>query len=193
MSIKPVAQKAQAVFVIIVDGERMYFDSQQEADDFQRNPMVQAALTELTESTGATADLADFLFENKDAIADCFGAGKARKLSRKERGELERALKALVALANPDLAFLATHAETVKSSFKFEAKRMSDDDRKLLVKGAIVTLVNNTNVSDWINTNIEALKEAFNAGIEKRVISDGLVEYRERMAAEKEAKRLAAA
>lgn len=189
---KVIAQKAQAVFAIVVDGERMYFDSQQEADDFQRNPLVKEALTNLTTETGASPELADFLFENKDAIADCFQAGKARKLSRKERGELERALKALVALGNPALAFLATHAETIKSSFKFEAKRMSEDDRKLLAKEAIVALINNTNVSTWVNSHIEELKEAFAAGMEKRVISDGLKEYQERVAAEREAKRIAA-
>lgn len=177
---------------VIVDGKVVKFETQQECDDYQRNPLVIVALNEMVASKGGSAELATYLFDNKAELQSCLAAGKARKRTAAETAALTKALKNVVASGNPDFQFIIDNADSIRSSHKFEAPRMSEDARFELAKSAIAKFVDNADASGWIIANISEIKDAWNTG---RVLpgGDGLRAYQEEQATKREAKKAAAA
>jgi hypothetical protein len=68
---------------------------------------------------------------------------------------------------------------------------MDETEKAVAARNSLIALTNNEELTDWILANKDALLLAFEAGVEKRVISpkaaEGLAAYRAKKAAEKAA------
>ena len=167
------------------------FDTKAEALDFLRKPKVMGALVALT---AGNEELADFLFEQREGLAAAFETGIIRRVSKSEYNKLDKALEALAKIEDmPALKFLQENAVAVRESFRWPTvKRLSPEEKAEAAKAQIITLTEgNAELADWIVENKDGLLEAFEAGKEKRQVSDkaqtALAEYRARKAAEKAA------
>jgi dsDNA-binding SOS-regulon protein len=167
------------------------FDTKAEALDFLRKPKVMGALVALT---AGNEELADFLFEQREGLAAAFETGIIRRVSKSEYNKLDKALEALAKIEDmPALKFLQEHAVVVRESFRWPTvKRLSPEEKAEAAKAQIITLTEgNAELADWIVENKDGLLEAFEAGKEKRQVSDkaqtALAEYRAKKAAEKAA------
>lgn len=152
------------------DGQKHVFDTQSEAKDFLRNPLVLNALKKLSKD----ADTATWLLNQKDNILESVEAGKVRRVSKAERKELEKALE------NTKSGFLFDNMQAVLDSFKWPAvsrpKDQTDEQRKEAQHGEAINALNSITgddeeMSNWIITNIEALKMAYETGKEAREVS----------------------
>ena len=167
------------------------FDTKAEALDFLRKPKVMSALVALTANN---EELADFLFEQREGLAAAFETGIIRRVTKAEHNKLDKALEALLKIEdNKDLKFLQENAAVVKESFRWPTvKRLSPEEKAEAAKAQIITITEgNAELADWIVENKDGLLEAFEAGKEKRQVSDkaksALEEYRAKKAAEKAA------
>ena len=173
------------------------FDTRAEAADFIRLPQVRAALNQIN---GNNTKLTEFLIEHQEAIEMAFEAGTLRRVTKSERNQLTKALEEVKALAvdNPKLKFLETHAASLVETFRWPTvKRMTDEEKATAARNTLLAATDDEGVVTWILSNKTAVLEAFKAGVVKREVSskaaEALAAYRAKKAAEKAAAEEAAA
>ncbi len=171
------------------------FDTRPEAADFIRRPLIKEALLGIT---GMTQEIANALVEHQETVEVAFESGTIRRVTKAEHGKLQKALEAVAArveAGDKELAFLAEVAGDIRSSFKYETvKRLSDEEKAFAANNTLRTIPGvDEEVAKFLVSNREALKEAFNAGVPKREVSEkamsGLAAYQAEQAQKKEARR----
>jgi hypothetical protein len=176
----------------IVDGK--IFATKAEAEEFVRGPKVKEALMILT---GKNVDLSTWLIEKKDEILENYESGKIKRVTKQERKALGKALTAAVDL--PACKFLADNFDAIVDSFRWPSvKRGTAEEQAEQIRTNFADLAEgNEEMVKWLLTNKEQLLAAYEAGKEKRQVSEkaaaGLAAYREKKAAEKAAAEKAAA
>ena len=152
------------------------FATKQEAIDHVRIPLIEAALNKLTQKNG---DLVRWLVEKKDSIVEGFNAGKVQRVTKAERKALEKALFVVREMNHPGLVFISENVAAIVDSFKWPLRaRMSQEDQAAAVKQAFVDLTTddagngNDELVEWILANKDAILEAYEAGVEKRAVSE---------------------
>lgn len=152
------------------DGQKHVFDTQSEAKDFLRNPLVLGTLKQVCKD----ADTAAWLLEQREAILDALEAGKVRRVTKQERKDLEKALGAIKS------GFLADNAQAILDSFKWPAvsrpKDQTDEQRKEALHDEIICALNSltdddAKMSEWILSSADALRAAYDTGKEVREVS----------------------
>jgi len=173
----------------IIDGK--IFDTNAEAQDYVRRPKIKTALLAVTANK---AELADWLLENRESVEMAFEAGTIKRVTKSEKKKLEKACEALKELPHdPKTAFLIDNLDAVKESFRWPSvTRMSDEEKVVAAKKVLLDASEGDEaLAAWIIENKEAVLAAYQAGIEKRVVSEkaseGLAAYRAKRAAEKAA------
>lgn len=207
-SIYPLHRKANIMAQVTIsnkvalqleDGTVKLFDSKREAEDYVRKPLVVAALKKLE---GVDAELADWLFEQRDSVAEVFEAAKVKRVSKSDKAALEAAIKlAVETLDKGDMTekkarFLIENADQIVNSFRWPAvKRGTEEEQAAQVQAAALDLCGGeegAELASFIVANKDAILSAFEQGVVKRQVSEkaaaGLAAYRERMAAAKAAK-----
>lgn len=147
-----------------------------EAVDALRIPQVQAALKVVA---GGNADLAKFLETNEDEILKAFEAGVVARVTKAEKKKLAAALAAMMEVVNPKMRFLQDNMQAIQDSFRWPAvKRMNEAEKAQATLDALTKLAD-ANAAAWIVANAAQIKNAYNAGIEKRAAppSGGLEAY----------------
>jgi len=179
----------------IIDGQ--IFDTNAEAQDYVRRPKIMVALTAVA---GGKADLATWLLEHRETVEMAFEVGTIRRVTKSEKKKLEKALEALKEIPHdPKLAFVLDNLDAIKQSFRWPSvERMKEEEKLALARKTLVEASEgNTELADWVLANKEAVLSAYQAGIEKRVVSEkaseGLAAYRAKKAAEKAEKAAAEA
>ena len=165
-------------------------DTKALAIDHMRAPLIKAELMKLT---GNKEDLATWLVDNRELVADAFGAGTIKRVTKSEKKKLHNALEAIVAADNKDFAFIADNAAAIEETFRWPTvKRMDDDEKSAAAQEAINAEADNPELAAWAVENKDAILEAFDAGKVKREVSpkamEALAAYREKTRLEKEAK-----
>lgn len=163
------------------------FATKTEAQDYLRRPKILEALEKLTEGN---SELSAFIIDSEDAIRDAFDTGTIRRVTKAEQKKLEKAVEALKALENApkDLAFLVDNATAVLESFRWpKVQRMKPEEKTLAAKNTLLALTDgNDDLCNWIIANQEAVLAAYEAGKEKRQVSEkattALAAYREAQA-----------
>jgi hypothetical protein len=169
-----------------------FFDSKAEALEFIRVPKIKAALAPLTDNN---AELMEWLIANQDEVTNAFNVGTIRRVSKKERANLEAGFKALADnhQGDKEYAFLIDNAAAIVASFKWPTeKRMSPEEKAVESKKQLLSLTEgNEDLSNWIVANSEGVLAAYEEGKEKRQVSEkatnALAEWRAKKAAEKAA------
>lgn len=169
------------------------FSTKQEALDYVRKPKIKAALMQFA----TNEELADWLNANSDEISSCFETGTIKRVSKRDRKNLEAALNAAITADGTE--FLKEHKETILDSFRWPSvKRLTEEEKAAAINTNVMAVTeNNAELTAWIVENKAKIMDAFDAGIVKQEIPEsaknGLAEYRARKAAEKAAKEAAAA
>ena len=170
----------------VVDGK--IFASKAEANDYIRKPLIKAALMVLT---GNNAELADWIIENREELDGAYVAGTVARVTKAERKELAKALKAVEGVAGAE--FINTNAEAILTSFKWPTKpRVKPEEKEAAITAAFMDITDgNTELVNWLITNKAGLDAAFSAGITKREAPVGgqeaLAQWRAERQAAKEA------
>jgi len=181
--VKPVFQAADGTL----------FNTKAEAVDHGRAPKIRAALMT---ATAGNEELSDWLLEKKEELAQIFGTGTVKRVTKSERNKLTKALEAVVEQHKdePKFAFLVAHYEDVAKSFKWPGqKRLDADEKAAAIKELLVEMLGPDNVeaADWVAQNAATIEAAFEAGKVKREVSpqakEGLALHRAKVKAEKEA------
>ena len=166
------------------------FDSKAEAINYIRKPKVEEALNALP---GITAELKDWLLENQEQVEVAFETGTIKRVTKSESAQLAKALAAIVEANDPKFAFVSKNAISIQDSFRWPSvKRLTDEEKIISAKASLyATTDEDEGLVTWILDNKVQILEAFQAGIEKRVVSakatEALAAYREKMAAAKAA------
>jgi hypothetical protein len=175
------------------------FDSKAEAMEYLRKPKVMAELLKLT---NGQSDLAELLYENKEAIESAFDTGTIRRVTKAERKKIRNAFEALPEELPKAAEFLREKVmyqgaevsimEQLIDSFSWpKQRRLNDEEKTVALSDSLKTLNISADVAEWIKSVREDLLTAYEAGVEKRTISqkavDGLAAYRAKMAALKAA------
>ena len=151
--------------------------SAKEAAEVKRQPMVKTALDMLTQGN---ADLVSWLLDNKGQILGAFGAGTVRRVTKQERKALQKALDYIVEVMknDPKAKFVVEHAVAISETFKWpNQKRVAPEDKANAIKEAFLDITEgNAELSDWLVANEAALEEAYNAGVEKRQVSQATLD-----------------
>lgn len=164
------------------------FDTKAEALDFIRRPKIEAALNVLTENN---KELTTWLLDNQDVVERASEAGVISRVTKAERGQLRKALDAIIAVENKHFEFVQKNADAIVDSFAWPAvKRMDDAEKATLARNTIVAASEgNEELATWVVANKAAILAAYEAGIEKRPVSpkasEGLQAWRDKMAAQK--------
>ena len=181
--------------VFVVDGKQ--FDTKAEAVDYQRRPKIRTALLAVT---AGKAELTDWLIENRESVEIAFETGTIRRVTKSEKKKLEKAIDEMRKIPHdPKIAFILDNLDAVKDSFRWPSvNRMTDEQKAVAAKKSLVEATEGReDLADWILSNKDAILAAYEAGVEKRVVSDkateGLAAYRAKKAAEKLAKEAAKA
>jgi hypothetical protein len=165
----------------MVDGR--VFATKALAEEYLRGPEVLEALGKLA----GNADSAQWLFDNEAAIMATYKAGKIRRVSSKERKELEDAL------AKIESGFLAVHRDAILSSFRWPTVSRVTDPASAVGEAFLELCDGNGDLADWLIANQEVLVATYDTGKVKREVSPKAIEalalYREQ---QKAAKALAA-
>jgi hypothetical protein len=177
----------------MVDGK--FFATKAEANDFVARPKKVAALNKIK---GSNTELVGFLIDHQDDLEGAFESGKSRRVLKTERNKLSRALKYIADTLKDDhrAAMVLDNVEQIAASFKWPAvKKMEEAEQAATVNTSILAIVDgNQEVATWVIANKDAILEGFEAGVEKRVVSEktmnALAAAREKLAAAK-AERLA--
>lgn len=184
------------VIVRGADGSVHVFSSKREAEDFLRKPQVQAALDGITKGN---APLTAFILDNKEDILDCLDTGTVRRVTKLERGQLQKALEYAAKLEDKKLSFLVEHADAIVATFKWPNQtRLTGEAKEAAQLESLTELAEgNRDVAMFIVDHIDAIKDAYEAGRVKREVNakaaEGLAAYRAKKAAEKAAKEAAEA
>jgi hypothetical protein len=168
------------------------FDTRAEALNHMRRPEQLKVLTPLC----GQEKLAEWLIDKSEDIEAAFESGTVRRVKNSERKKLDKALEAVVKLfgeGNRDLSFLADNAEAAGNSFRWPSvKRLTDAEKAIAANDALMILTeNNADLVAWIIEKKEDILAGYQAGVEKRQISEkaltGLANFRAKKAAEKAA------
>jgi len=121
--------------------------------------------------SGGEESMAEWLFDNKDAVLDAFDSATIRQVSPKLRAKVAKALAEVIAESGN--ALLAKHEEDLASTWKLaNQKRVSEEDKPAVIRAALAMVAGgDEDVADWIFANQEAIEEALNP---KRPINSGL-------------------
>jgi hypothetical protein len=172
------------------------FENKADALDHLRAPKIQAALMKIT---GNNVDLSKWLTENSDVVKAAFEVGTIRRVTKSERNKLQKALEAVAEAGIPAAKFLVDNTADLIEGFRWPSvKRMDDAEKVAAARESILEAGdNNVDLADWAIANKDAILEAYEAGKEKREVSDkaknALADYRAKKAAEKAAADKAAA
>jgi hypothetical protein len=183
MSVNATVQKA-----FVVDGK--IFATQKEANDYLRRPKITEALNGFIKGNDG---LVTYLVENQEQIEMAFEVGTIKRVTKSESAKLEKALAAIVEANNPAFDFVAKNSEAIASSFRWPSvKRMNDDEKATAALEAVTALTDgNADLAAFIIQNKDNILEAYEAGKQKRQVSqkaiDGLAAYRAEVAAKKAA------
>jgi len=173
----------------LVDGQ--VFTTRSEAQDHIRKPLVLAALNKLTKND---KDLAQWLLDNADAIENGYDTGTIRRVTKVERNKLKKALEHVATLNDPKLAFLVEVQDSLVETFRWPTvARIKPEEKEAAIVEAFTGITNgNDNLTKWLVASREALLDAYQAGVEKRPVSEkamaALAEHQAKRRAEKEAK-----
>lgn len=168
------------------DGKQ--FDTKAEALDYIRRPKILEALLAIA---GMTAEMAEWILENRETVEVAFETGTIRRVTKSEFKKLEKAVEALKQLeGNKDLAFLIDNADAVKDSFRWPSvKRLTPEEKVTLATNTIVAASGNEDLAAWIIANQGDILAAYEAGVEKRKVNpaaaEALAKYREEKALKK--------
>ena len=172
----------------LVDGR--VFSTKSEAENYMRIPQVKAALTDLTEAE----DSAEWIFNNKAAIFECYKAGSIRRVTKAEKAELKKALDEVTS------GFLNDYRDAIVESFRWPSVKREDSPEELVMAAFMDLVEDNEDLAKWLIANKANIEAAFDTGKVKREVSpkaiEALAKYRADQAkakAEKEAKEAAAA
>jgi hypothetical protein len=165
------------------------FDSAAEADAHVRGPLIKEALLAVA---GGQQELADFLLKNQEEFESALETGTIRRVTKAERAKIKAAFEHLVTLDDSKLNFIKENAEGFVDSFRWPAvKRLKEEEKTAMIKSAFMKLADE-NFANWAVLNQAAVLAAYNAGKEKREVSqkakDGLAEYQAQRKAAKELK-----
>ncbi len=175
--------------VFVVDGKQ--FETRAEAQEYIRRPQILAAMTIVT---GGDKTLAEWLVDNQDDVEGAFDTGTIRRVTNAERRKLAiacEAVKAAYEAGNTNLKFLAENADDLLETFRYPSvKRMTEEEKVVAARNSLVALAGREDLADWCVENKAQILAAFQAGKEKREVSDaaaaGLAAYRQKMANRKE-------
>jgi len=162
------------------------FETAKEAHDYNRRPLIEAALRRVA---GGDAGLTKFLFENSDEIQNAFEAGVVKRVTKAERKRISASMAYLKTINDGKLKFLQDNANAIVDSFRWPGvKRMNDEEKVAATKEALTALADEA-AANWIIKNRDAIFNAYQAGVEKRVPppNSGLEEYKKAKAAGPEA------
>lgn len=161
------------------------FATKQEAVDHVRIPLIKSALNKLTERN---TDLTEWLLAKKAEIVEAFSSGKIQRVTKAEKKRLEKELLTIRDMKHPGLTFIAENFEAIRDSFKWPKRdRVSEEDQAAVIRQAFVDLTTdeagngNDELVDWLIANKDGILEAYEAGVEKRAVSEkatnALAEY----------------
>lgn len=152
------------------------FATKQEAVDHVRIPLIKSALNKLTDKN---TDLVEWIIAKKAAIVDAFDSGKVQRVTKAEKKKLEKELLTICEMKHPGLTFITENFEAIRDSFKWPTRaRATEEEQAATVKQAFVDLTTddagngNDELVDWLIDNKDAILEAYEAGIEKRQVSE---------------------
>lgn len=167
------------------------FNTAAEARDYLRGPAVEKALKQVAMGD---LNLAKFLKENEDEILKAFEVGVVARVTKSEKLKLSKALDYLAAMSNPDgkLKFLQENVDAIKESFRWPSVKRLTEEEKAAETLKVLTALSDGNAAKWIAANAEAIKLAYQAGIEKRLPNPKAMEALVRSRDERKAKLLAA-
>lgn len=165
------------------------FDTAAEADAYVRLPLIKQALLTVA---GGQQELADFLLANQEEFEAALETGTIRRVKVAERAKIRQAFEHMTTLKDPKLGFLTENAQVFVDSFRWPTvKRLTEEEKTAQTKAAFMKLADE-NFADWAILNSAAVLAAYEAGKEKREISqkakDGLAEYQAQRKAAKELK-----
>ena len=153
------------------EGKKHVFDTQADAKDFLRNPLVLKALKGLVKDN----DTAAWLMNEKDGILAALESGKVRRVTKAERKELEKALD------NVKSGFLHDHAQAILDSFKWPAvarpKGETEEAKAAAQEAEIIQSLmglteDDEKMAKWISEHADALRMAYDTGKEVREVSE---------------------
>ena len=161
------------------------FATKQEAIDHVRIPLIKSALNKLTERN---TDLTEWLLAKKAEIVEAFSSGKIQRVTKAEKKRLEKELLTIRDMKHPGLTFIAENFEAIRDSFKWPKRdRVSEEDQAAVIRQAFVDLTTdeagngNDELVDWLIANKDGILESYEAGVEKRAVSEkatnALAEY----------------
>lgn len=173
------------------------FATKAEAVDHIRRPLKTEALLKIAGADNG--ELVEWLIDNQESIEATFESTKIRRVTKSEKKQLEKALEAVKAAGDKAFGFIIENMEAIADSFRWPSvKRGTEEEQAATIKaGFMVMTENNSDLSDWIIANKEAVLEAYQAGVVKKQLAPnaakGLAEYQAKKRAEKEAAAKAAA
>ena len=152
------------------------FATKQEAIDHVRIPLIKQALNKLTDKN---TDLVEWILAKKSEIVEAFDSGKIQRVTKAERKKLEKELLAIKEMKHPGLVFITENLEAIRDSFKWPVRaRASAEDQAAAVRQAFVDLTTddagqgNDELVEWLIANKDGILEAYEAGVEKRQVSE---------------------
>ena len=167
------------------------FDTKQEALDYLRRPQITAAMNKVT---GDNADLTNWLVENQEAVEMAFETGTIKRVTKSESKKLKDSLEYIKETLAGDkkAAFVVENISAIVDSFRWPSvKRMDEAEKATAARNSLVAVSNNEELATWVLANKDAVLAAYEAGKEKREVSqkatDALAAYRAKKAAEKAA------
>lgn len=167
------------------------FATKAEAVDHIRRPLKTEALLKIAGADNG--ELVEWLIDNQESIEATFESTKIRRVTKSEKKQLEKALEAVKAAGDKAFGFIIENTEAIADSFRWPSvKRGTEEEQAATIKaGFMVMTENNSDLSDWIIANKEAVLEAYQAGVVKKQLAPnaakGLAEYQAKKRAEKEA------
>lgn len=184
------------------------FETKTEAENHLRRPFKERVLTAVT--GGGNPALVDWLIDNEEAICDVYESTRVRRVTKAEKNRLIKALtsvtKAHATVAEdgtisgiePAFAFLIENAHDIAESFRWPSvKRGTAEEQAATIRQNFMILTadeagnGNSELSDWLIANKDAILEAYEAGKTKRQVSEkaaaGLAAYQAQRAALKRA------
>lgn len=167
------------------------FATKSEAVDHIRRPLKTEALLKIAGADNG--ELVEWLIDNQESIEATFESTKIRRVTKSEKKQLEKALEAVKAAGDKAFGFIIENAEAIADSFRWPSvKRGTEEEQAATIKaGFMVMTENNSDLSDWIIANKEAVLEAYQAGVVKKQLAPnaakGLAEYQAKKRAEKAA------
>jgi hypothetical protein len=155
------------------------FATKAEAMSFIRRPLILAAMLD---ATGNQESLANWLTENQETVESAFESSNIRRVTKSDYVKLDKALEAIKDSANPAFAFITDNLLAVRESFRWPAvKRMTPEEKAAEATTVLFNASENKELASWVVENQSAVLEAYNAGVEKREVSEkavqGLAQY----------------